>query len=124
MRTPLGKVKGLGSARDGTHHWWMQRVTAIAMVPLGIWFVVSLVALAGADYPTMVAWVSNPFVTVLLLAFLLALFYHLKLGVQVVIEDYVHSEGGKIFLNLFVTFACFLIGMAAVVSVLKIAIGS
>ena len=111
-------------AGEATRHWWMQRLTAFALVPLTIWFVVSLVALAGADYPTMIAWISNPFVTILLLAMLIALFYHLRLGLQEIIEDYVHSTAAKTALSAALTFGCVLLATAAIVSVLKIAIGS
>ena len=115
---------GRSGAGEATKHWWMQRLTAIALVPLTIWFVVSLVALAGADYPTMVAWVSNPFVTVLLLIMLVALFYHLRLGLQDIVEDYVHGPAAKTVLSVSMTFGCFLLATATIVAVLKIAIGS
>ncbi len=115
-----------GQVRSGesTKRWWMQRLTAVALVPLTVWFVVSLVALAGADYPTMVAWVSNPFVTVLLLTMLVSLFYHLRLGLQEIVEDYVHARRAKIVLSVALTFGCFLLATAAIAAVLKIAIGS
>jgi succinate dehydrogenase / fumarate reductase membrane anchor subunit len=124
LRTPLGRVRGLGSAKDGTHHWWMQRVTAVALVPLTIWFVASLVALVGADYDTVVAWIGQPVVAVLLILFLFTGFYHLKLGLQVVIEDYVHSEGAKVACQMAVTFGCILVGALSLFAVLKIAFGN
>ena len=123
MRTPLGKVRGLGSAKEGTEHWWMQRLTAIALVPLTIWFVVSLVALIDAGHATMVAWIQNPFSAALLVLFLGTGFYHLKLGVQVVIEDYVHAEGLKTASLVALTFACWLVALVSIISVLKIAFG-
>ena len=124
LRTPLGRVRGLGSAKDGTHHWWMQRVTAVALVPLTVWFVASLVALVGADYDTVVAWIGQPVVAVLLILFLFTGFWHLKLGLQVVIEDYVHSEGAKVASQMAVTFGCILVGALSLFAVLKIAFGS
>ena len=85
FRTPLGQVRGLGSAKEGSHHWWVQRLTAVALVPLSLWFVVSLISLSQADYPSVVAWLSSPLVTVLLLCLIWALFHHAQLGIQVVL---------------------------------------
>lgn len=124
MRTDLSKVRGLGSAKEGTTHWWAQRVTAVGLVPLTVWLVVSLTALTGADHPTMVAWISNPFVTVLLSLFVISGFYHLKLGVQVIIEDYVHQDGVKIVSLLLLKFATLAAGLACFVAILKISFGS
>ena len=115
---------GRGGAGDATKHWWTLRLTAVALVPLAVWFVVSLVALAGADYPTMIAWVSNPFVTVLLLTMLVSLFYHLRLGLQDIVDDYVHARRSKIVLSAALTYSCFLLATAAITAVLKIAIAS
>lgn len=122
LRTPLGQVRGLGSAKDGTHHWWMQRVSAIALIPLTIWFVASLVVLAGSPFEVFTAWVGQPLVAVFLGIFVTVGIWHLKLGAQVVIEDYVHGEAGKIATQLVVNFACVLVGAAALFSILKIAI--
>ena len=123
LRTPIGRVRGLGSAKDGTEHFWMQRVTAIALVPLVIWFVASLVAMTGARYGAVQDWLGSPLVAILMLLMIVAGFYHLKLGLQVVIEDYVHSEGLKIAALLFNTFFCLVVGVAAAFAVLKIAFG-
>jgi succinate dehydrogenase / fumarate reductase, membrane anchor subunit len=122
LRSPLGKVRGLGSARNGTHHWWMQKVTAVALIPLTIWFVSSIVQMTQADYGTVVKWMSSPVVAVLLVLFIITGMYHLKLGLQVIIEDYFHTEGAKIALQLLITFGCVLVGTAAVFSILKIAL--
>jgi len=122
-KTPLGRVRGLGSAKDGTHHWWMQRVTAIALVPLTVWFVVSILMMAGADRGTIVAWLGNPVTAGLMVMLILAVFYHAQLGLQVVIEDYIHRETLKIGLILFVKFAVLLLGGIAIISVLKLAFG-
>lgn len=115
---------GHSGAGDATKHWWTLRLTAVALIPLAVWFVVSLVALAGADYPTMIAWISNPFVTVLLLTMIVALFYHLRLGLQDMVEDYVHARRAKIVLSAVLTYGCFLLATAAIAAVLKIAIAS
>lgn len=122
LRSPLGAVRGLGSAKDGTHHWWLQRVTAIALVPLTIWFLASLVVLSGSPYEVFVGWVAQPLVAVLLGLFVGIGFWHLKLGAQVVIEDYIHTEASKIIVSMLVNFATVLLGAAAIFSILKIAI--
>jgi succinate dehydrogenase / fumarate reductase membrane anchor subunit len=122
LRSPLGKVRGLGSAKNGTHHWWMQKVTAVALIPLTIWFVSSVIQMTQADYTTVVKWMSSPVVAVLLALFIVTGLYHLKLGLQVVIEDYIHSEGQKMIFQMLITFGCVLIGTMAVFSILKIAL--
>lgn len=123
FRSPLSQARGLGSAKSGTHHWWMQRVTAIALVPLIIWFLVSTLGLLGADYDVVKAWVAQPLTSVLLILFVSAFFYHMKLGVQVVIEDYVHGEGRKLAALLAVNFAAIALCVACIFSILKIAFG-
>jgi succinate dehydrogenase / fumarate reductase membrane anchor subunit len=122
LRSPLGKVRGLGSAKSGTHHWWMQKVTAIALIPLTVWFVSSVVQMTQADYASVVKWMSSPVFAVLMMLFIVTGIYHLKLGLQVIIEDYIHSEGQKHALLMLVTFGCVLIGALAVFSILKIAL--
>jgi succinate dehydrogenase / fumarate reductase membrane anchor subunit len=122
-RNPLGRARGLGSAGDGTHHWWMQRFTAIALVPLTIWFVVSVVALVGKDHAAFVAFVRHPLWATLLVLLIAATLHHGQLGLQVVIEDYVRGEGVKITLLLIVKFAAVVLGGVGVFSVLKIALG-
>ncbi|GMV68100.1 MAG: hypothetical protein AMXMBFR76_05390 [Pseudomonadota bacterium] len=124
MRTPLSRANHLGAAHEGTHHWWWQRMTGLALVPLLLWLVGSLVAMTGADYVTMQAWVARPGVTLGLVALLIALFYHAQLGLQVILEDYVHTEGLKLAALLAVRAACFLLGLLGVISVLRIAFGS
>lgn len=120
LRTALGRVRGLGSAKDGTHHWWMQRVTAIALIPLTVWIVASFVAMAGADYETARAWVASPVVAILFSLFIATGLYHLKLGLQVVIEDYVHG-GLKLVSLMASNFVCVLVAAASIFAVLKIA---
>lgn len=123
FRSPLARVRGLGSAKEGVEHWWAQRLTALALVPLVLWFVISIVGLIGADRAAMVAWVGHPINAVLLVLLLIATFYHAQLGLQVVIEDYVHSHGKKLFALIFVKFLAVLLGSLTVFSVLKLALG-
>ena len=124
FRSPLGKVRGLGSAKDGTRHWWMQRVTALALIPLAIWFVAGVVALLGKDHAAFTAWVKNPLSATLLVLLVAATFHHAQLGLQVVIEDYVHREGAKIAAILVVKFAAVVLAGIGIFSVLRIAFGS
>jgi len=123
LRTPLGKAMGLGSAKDGTGHWWMQRVTAIALVVLGFWFMISLIAIGDFGYGSTVAWLARPVNAVLLSSFVMTLLYHSKLGVQVVIEDYVSSPAWKVGSLLFSVFVHLLLGVAGVFSILRISGG-
>lgn len=123
MRSPLGRVRGLGSAKDGTGHWWAQRVTALALVPLVIWFVFSVIGIAGADYAAFTAWLSSPLVAGLMILLIVATFHHAQLGLQVVIEDYVHDEGVKVASLLAMKGLVVLFGVIGVLAVLKIAVG-
>ena len=93
LRTPIARARGLGSAKEGTRHWWMQRLTAIALVPLTVWLVASFVAIGAADHARTVLWIRSPAVGIALLLTIAALFHHAQLGMQVVIEDYVHPRG-------------------------------
>ena len=124
FRSALANVRGLGSAKEGTHHFWMQRLTAIALVPLSVWFVSSLVSVSTADYTAASAWVSLPWVTVLLIALVIALFHHAQLGLQVVIEDYLHERWMKFTALIVVKLSALLLGAACVVAVLRVALGS
>lgn len=123
LRSPLGRVRGLGSAKEGVGHWWAQRVTSVALVPLVLWLVVSLIGLIGADHGAFTAWVRQPLNAVLMTLLLVAGFHHLQLGLQVVIEDYLHHEGARIAAILIVKFAAALLGLCGIFSVLKIAFG-
>jgi succinate dehydrogenase / fumarate reductase membrane anchor subunit len=123
MRTPLGSVRGLGSARDGTTHFWRQRVTAVANVFLMIFFIILVVSLQGSDQADVVAALGNPFVAIVLLLTIVNCVYHMKLGMQVVIEDYVHGEGLKFLTLMANTFFSAFIGFASVFAVLKISFG-
>ena len=92
MRSPLGRAIGLGSAKEGVEHWWLQRITAVALVPLSLWFVIAIIRLVGADSDGVRDWVGNPLPAILLVLLLIATFWHAALGLQVVIEDYIHAE--------------------------------
>ena len=124
LRTPLARARGLGSAREGVHHWWAQRLTAIALIPLVVWFAISLVMMSGADYGAVRAWIGSPLVMVLLILTIGIGLHHGQLGLQVVIEDYVHGDGSKLALIVAVRFIAVLFGLAAIVAVLRIGFGS
>ena len=123
LQSPLGRVRGLGSAKNGTHHWWIQRVTAVALVPLTLWFAVSMIKMTGAAHSDAIAWVQLPFNAIMLLLLIIATFHHMQLGLQVVIEDYIHSEGTKLVLLLAQKLVSFALAIAAGFAVLKIAFG-
>ena len=122
-RTPLSHARGLGSAKSGAHHWWMQRLTAVALVPLTLWFILSVIQLTGADFQTAVVWLSSPTNAVLMLLLIAATFHHMQLGLQVVIEDYIQGEGVKIIGIILVKLFSVLLAAAAAFAVLKIAFG-
>jgi succinate dehydrogenase / fumarate reductase membrane anchor subunit len=123
LQAPLARVRGLGSAKDGTHHFWNQRLTAIALVPLTLWIMVSLVGMTRMDYETVSQWIRLPLNTALLLVFILALYFHAQLGVQVVIEDYIHTEWQKIACIILVKFLIILTGLISALAILKIFLG-
>lgn len=123
LRTPLGRVRGLGTAKDGTDHFWVQRVTALALIPLSLLFVGLVWSFNGADRADVIALMGNPLVSSLFILFIVAGIYHAKLGVQVVIEDYIHSEGLKLASLILVSLLSFGLGTACVVSVLILAFG-
>jgi succinate dehydrogenase / fumarate reductase membrane anchor subunit len=121
MRTPLSRARGLGSAKHGLDHWWIQRATAVALVPLTVWFIASLIVIARSDYKAVVVWLQIPLVTIFMALLLVALFHHMALGLQVVAEDYVHSDRVKIPMVLAMRLACFALAAAGVYAILRIA---
>jgi len=122
-RSPLGRALGLGSAKDGVEHWWRERVSAVALVPLTVWFTASIVVHTGDNYAGFIAWLEVPLTTILMTLLLIALFYHSALGLQVVIEDYVHS-GIRIPLLVGMRLGCFALAVAGILATLKIALGT
>ena len=123
MRTPLARATGLGSAKAGAGPWWAERVSAIALVPLSLWFVAGIIAHAGSDYVRFIAWMQSPVTAILMILLLLIMFRHTALGLQVVIEDYVHS-GAKYVWMIAMRLACFGLATAGVVAVLRIALNA
>ncbi len=124
LRSSLGRVRGLGSAKEGVRHWWAQRVTAIALVPLSVWFVVAVISLLGADYTEYQAWIGQFGNALLMILTTLVLFYHGYLGMQVVIEDYVHGEGARVITLLFFKFVLAALAVSCVLAVVLVALGA
>ncbi len=124
MRSPLGRVLGLGSAKEGVEHWWLQRLTAVALVPLALWFAAGIVRLAGADLAAVRDWAGRPLSATLLVLLLAATFYHAALGLQVVIEDYIHAALTRIGLVMAVRLGCAAFAAAGIIAVLGMAFGA
>ncbi len=124
LRSPLGKVLGAGSAKQGVHHWWVQRLTSVALVPLSIWFAISLLSLPSFDHATVVAWMAQSSTALLLIIFVLVGAWHSQLGVRVVVEDYVHGAGARTVTLVVLMFAHVLLAAAGVVAVLRVALGA
>jgi succinate dehydrogenase / fumarate reductase membrane anchor subunit len=122
--TPLNRVLGLGTAKGAAEHWWLQRVTAIALLPLGLWFAYALLTLRGFDYASVTVWAQQPVTSLLLILFVVAVGYHSALGVQVVIEDYVTGKGSRAATLIASTLAHAGLTVAGAFAVLKIALGS
>ena len=123
MRTPLGHVRGLGSARSGTEHFWMQRVTAVANVPLTLFVIGLVISTAGSNYAAAKATLGTPIVAIPLILFVISATYHMRLGMQIIIEDYVPEEGTKIVLLLLNTFFTVVVGLGSIFAILKLAFG-
>lgn len=123
LRTPLSRARGLGSAKQGVHHWWAQRITAVALIPLVAWFAISLIMLSGADYAVVRAWIGSPVVMVLLTLTIVIGLHHGQIGMQEVVEDYVHGEGMKLALIVLLRFIAVFFGLAAIVAILRIGFG-
>ncbi len=123
IKTPLGKAKGTGSAKDGTHHWWMQRLTAICLLPLIVFFVTCPSCFASPDYSAVVSWIATQKVSIALILFMIAACYHAALGLQVVIEDYVHDTGTKMFMLIAMKILFFVAAVVSIHSILYIDFG-
>lgn len=124
METPLKRVRGLGSAHSGTDHFWKQRATALAGIPLTIAFLVIVLSTVGKDFATVKATLAHPLVAILMLLFVLSSVIHMRIGMQVVIEDYVHEEGPKVLLLMLNTFFAIAVGLASAFAILKLAFGA
>ena len=123
METPLKRVRGLGSAKSGAHHWWLERLTSVATLILLVWLAVSLFRMPAFDHGTLTQWLSAPLAAVPMLLLIVAVFWHLKLGLQVVLEDYVHDDGAKLFWITAINFLSLFGAALAIFAVLKIALG-
>jgi succinate dehydrogenase / fumarate reductase membrane anchor subunit len=124
LETPIARVRGLGSARSGARHWWIERLTSVATLLLFVWLAVSLLRLPSVDQPSVTEWLRDPLAAVPMILLVLATFWHLKMGLQVVIEDYVHEEGTKLFSILLLNFFVIAGAALALFAVLKIAFGA
>ena len=124
FRTPLGRVDGLGAAKSGTGHFWRQRLTALALVPLSVWFVASALAYVGAEQGAVAAFFAQPLNAILMFLFVLAAVYHMSLGLQIIVEDYVHREGLKLVAIILVRFGCWATAAVASFALLKLALGT
>jgi succinate dehydrogenase / fumarate reductase membrane anchor subunit len=122
-RTPIAKARGLGSARSGLQHWKMQRLTAISNVLLVLWFLFSAMALSGSDYDEVRRWLASPVTASLMVLLIISTFYHARLGLQIVVEDYVHHEGAKVATLVAIALLVLALAVACIVAVLTIAIG-
>jgi succinate dehydrogenase / fumarate reductase membrane anchor subunit len=120
LRSPLGRARGLGSAHAGFHHWWVERIEAVALVPLTIWFIFALLHLVGGSRQAVIDWLSSPVSMVLMLILVVATFHHLSLGVQSVLDDYVHQPGVRLWSVLGVKAVCLVSALLCIVAVLKI----
>lgn len=122
-RTPLRAALGHGPARTGVHHWWLQRLTSVAMIPLGLWLIVSLILVDAQDHQAVLRWLGTPGTLVMMSLLLLALFHHLALGLQVIVEDYVHGRWSKLVLVVVIKLASVVLVTIALVAMLAVAFG-
>lgn len=123
LRTPVARARGLGSAKEGFHHWWVQRISAVALIPLTIWFVASIVGLVGGDHVAVSAWLAHPVVAVLMVLLVSAAMYHAQLGMQVVYEDYIHTHWLKIAADVGTKLISVALAAAMIFAILKVALG-
>jgi succinate dehydrogenase / fumarate reductase membrane anchor subunit len=123
LRTQLGRVRGLGSAKAGSHHWWLSRLSSLALIPLTLWFMFGVLSIVGDGHAAAVKWLSSPFSAVMMILFVGVTFHHTSSGIQVVLEDYVHSESVKMAAIIAAKFLCFAFAVAGTFAILKIAFG-
>lgn len=123
-RTPLSRVRGLGSAKSGTEHFWSQRLTGVANLLLLVFVFYTALSLAGAPYPAVIAYFSSPFTAALAALFAISVSYHMRLGMQIIIEDYVHTETTKLILLMLNTFFSVLVGLTCVIAIIKLSLGA
>lgn len=119
LRQPLARAQGLGSAKSGSRHWWLQRVTALALTPLTVWFVLSFTALLSADHRTYSQWIGSPLNATLMIALVAILFYHMALGLQVIAEDYLHVDRTKLLVVVSIQFTCLGLAIASFVAIVR-----
>lgn len=124
LRTPLSRARGLGSAHEGTDHFWWQRVTALSNLVLGIFFVYSAIRLAGADHATVTTYFASPVIAALMILFIISITYHMRLGMQVIIEDYVSSDGARVLILILSIFFSVVVAAASILALLKLALGA
>ena len=124
LRTPIARARGLGPGHAGVHHWTVQRLTALSNVPLVLWFIFSAVALSGATYAETVEWLASPVTATLMVLLVISVFYHAKLGLQVIVEDYVHHQGAKMAALAALTLALFGLAVACIVATLSVSLGT
>ena len=122
LRSPLARASGLGSAKEGVEHWWRERLTAVALVPLALWFIASMIVHGGDDYIEVTAWLRTPFSTLMMVLLVAAVFHHSALGLQVIIEDYLHSAV-KIPALVTTRIGCFALAATGILAVLRVALG-
>jgi succinate dehydrogenase / fumarate reductase, membrane anchor subunit len=120
LRSELGRVRGLGAARAGSGHWWLERLTGLALVPLSLWFIASVIAREGATRADMIAWLHGPVPLTLMLCLIVAMFWHMELGLRVVVEDYVHHEVTRMASVLLIRAACFVAAILCIISALRL----
>ena len=123
LSSPLSKAKGLGASGDGSHHFWLQRITALALIPLTIWFCISIALLPQASYETVIAWVQTPFNAIMMLLLVIVSLQHAQLGMQVIIEDYVSNHSTRLIAIILVKFISYFMMAAGVYSIIKITLG-
>ena len=123
LRSPLGRARGLGSAKSGANHWWVQRVTAIALIPLLLWMAWSMIGLLGAEQAVVRDWIAQPLNAALLLALVISVFYHAQLGMQVIVEDYVHTPWTQVTLQLLIKFLAILGALVCALSIVSVFTG-